>query len=217
MELVGTGTHIEVLPGAAQTAKFNAFTNVQIEGTSKAYTFGDGTGGSIASTTITGGRSSGAWFLGSEVLDFHHPIGDIIAHAALVPGSGLLTDNGTRTDIDLSGSLSDSFGITGLTTTPAAGFLYGKRGGIVTISIPTLNGTSNTTACTLTGIPAEVRPDASKVVPVRIQNNGTITMGIGTVDSSGVITLSPADGSGTFVGSGSKGVIATEISYQVKG
>lgn len=124
-----------------------------------------------------------------------------------------ISNAGTATCLDFSDDSGFTVGITGLTTTPTAQWRYQIATGIVTLYTQTLNGISNTTACTLTGLPPLIRPTNSQTVLITVQENGTIQSGKGVIDNSGVITLSSTVAGGAFTASGSKGFIGCVITY----
>jgi hypothetical protein len=67
---------------------------------------------------------------------------------------------------------------TGFTTTITGTAYYTKIGNAVSLSIPDLAGTSNSTSFTITGLPVELRPiNAFVMGGVRIYNNSTIYYG----------------------------------------
>jgi hypothetical protein len=130
----------------------------------------------------------------------------------------------TGTSLNLSGNLTaDSLvsskfytegsftatltGVSGSTTGTAYYVRIGKQ---VTLVLPTLLGTSNTTACTITGLPAALNPARNQWFQASIQDNSSIITtdlnGTGIIiQTSGVIQLY-FNGSTTFTSSGSKGI-----------
>lgn len=79
-----------------------------------------------------------------------------------------------------------------------------------TLTVPTtISGTSNTTAMTMTGLPAACSPSIAATVPVQVVDNGGSYIGLGQITaSSTTITFfidQPFTNSG-FTGSGTKGV-----------
>jgi len=128
-------------------------------------------------------------------------------------GTFTVSNAGTATDLTFVDDSTFSVGITGLTTTPTAQWRYQIANNIVTIFAQSLNGTSNTTACTLTGLPALIRPPTSQTVLITVQDNGTTQLGRGVISSAGVITLSSSVAGATFTASGGKGFIGCVITY----
>lgn len=104
--------------------------------------------------------------------------------------------------------------LTGCTTSPTSSVRYRKVGDVVTLDIPAITATSNSTAATLTGMPASIRPTASRSDIGIVTDNSANAIGRFVVDSGGTITLSIAAGT-AFTGSGTKGVQASTIVYTV--
>jgi len=106
--------------------------------------------------------------------------------------------------------------LTGCTTSPTGTITYMKIGSIVHCSMPTaLLGTSNSTACTITGAPAVIRPSSNTGnFAMQIQDNGTNSWGKGAMDTSGTIFLSLIN-TGNFTASGSKGLLSIEFTYRL--
>jgi hypothetical protein len=128
--------------------------------------------------------------------------------------TAVITDNSTTTRYDsLKGSYTGS--LTGCTTSPTGSISYTRQRDLVELSLPAISGTSNTTAATITGMPAQIRPATTRIVPVRIQDNGTVSFGLASIDSAGTITLSVGASAGAFTNTGTKGVAATTLSYQI--
>ena len=125
---------------------------------------------------------------------------------------GILYSN--ETEVAVTSNSFFTATLTGCTTSPTATFLYRKVNNIVTLwTDSNLTGTSNTTAMTITGVPAEIRPTTQKSVggcdltdnsiavigTAYIGTGGAITFGVSTVSGAKVIP-------GAFVNSGTKGV-----------
>lgn len=216
MELTTGGTHIIVSP-PTDVCQYASLVDVQMEGTRPAYAIGGASGSDVVkSLEIVRGRSAGSWIIGANCTQLRHITGDAVRHAALVPGSGLLTDNGVRTNIDLSGSLAFTGTLTGCTTSPTAGFSYSRYGRRVFIEVPTLVATSNTTACTITGMPAEIRPTTTRNRPVRVYDNSAAVSGMASIATSGVITLSNSlANSGSMTNGNDKGIMSGFIEFDL--
>jgi hypothetical protein len=99
------------------------------------------------------------------------------------------------------------------------GTAYATRvGDTVTLDLPTLSGTSNTTSKTYTGIPAVFRPASNKVNFTSVSNNGAAyAMGLYLVQPSGVVyfTTDPAGSSTSWTAAGTCGIQGPSISYTV--
>jgi hypothetical protein len=110
-------------------------------------------------------------------------------------------------------------GVSGSVTGTARYVLNGK---MVTLKIPTLTGTSNTTGCTITGLPAPLNPANTHFASVQeIRENGGYYPGVLGVSSSGTITPWFRTGAsgvlGTvFTASGTKGIETVTITYTLQ-
>jgi hypothetical protein len=102
---------------------------------------------------------------------------------------------------------------TGMTTSPTGTVKYSVVGNTVTLDIPSISGTSNSTAFTLTGGPADIRPAVDKDIVVRIQDNGVVALGFARIKTTGVIELSATVAGNVFTASGVKSVTPNSISY----
>lgn len=84
------------------------------------------------------------------------------------------------------------FSITGLTTTPQMTAKYARSGSVVVIYFPSISGVSNTTGCSLTGIPASITPKVDQgFSPILIQNNSVLGIGLARAKTDGTIDLRP--------------------------
>ncbi len=106
-------------------------------------------------------------------------------------------------------------GLTG-TTLPQNGTVYWQRStatGPITMLIPTLTGTSNTTAATLTGLPKGLWPTSEQALIVRTVDSGVFAIAFLTISTLGAITLYKTADSATFTNTGIKGVAETSVTY----
>jgi hypothetical protein len=102
---------------------------------------------------------------------------------------------------------------TGMTTSPTGTVKYSVIGNTVTLDIPAISGTSNTTAFTLTGAPAAIAPAADKDILIRITDNGTIALGFVRVKTTGVLEFYATVSGGAFTNSGTKAVNVSSVTY----
>lgn len=112
---------------------------------------------------------------------------------------------------------SDAFTttLTGCTTSPTASVVVYQQGNEVTLEFPDLLAVSNTTACTLTGLPTQYTPASDKGVVLITEDNTTAnTPNMCTIGSNGVITLR-AGATGAFTNSNNKGIKASSCRYRV--
>ena len=106
--------------------------------------------------------------------------------------------------------------LTGCTFVNSADVRYSVSAGVVVLDMPSLQGTSNTTAATLTTLPTHLRPRTAKTAIARVTDNGTTAFGLFSIATDGVITLRVnAAGSAVFTGSGVKGVQPCAVVYQL--
>jgi len=106
--------------------------------------------------------------------------------------------------------------MTGLTTSPTGSISAKRNGDTVTLSIPSISGTSNSTSCSITGMPTSFRPAAARQVNVTLIDNGGYEYGgVGVIGTNGVIALYPTPLLGSFTASGTKGITACQISYVI--
>lgn len=208
--IVGT-VHILVDSDGTHVAQFNQFTGNAIEGTIASYTLGDGAGtDQILGTFIDGGRGG--------LVTINSDATDTTAFLQVGPYPTTPVDNGSRTNLYREGNLSWSAGITGLTTSPTATFKYARKGDMALIWIQQLTGASNTTACTLTGLPAIITPKANtQTVLAPLFDNGVLALGAIAISTGGVITLSKGlGGAGNdFTAAGTKGISPIVLTYKV--
>jgi hypothetical protein len=95
---------------------------------------------------------------------------------------------------------------TGFTTTPTGTAYYTKIGDQVTLRIPDITGTSNTTAMTITGLPVGLRSNAAYTSYARVYNASTTYNGhlYGGQANTIEVYFDPAESA--FTASGVKGI-----------
>lgn len=114
-------------------------------------------------------------------------------------------------DASQAGSFTGT--LTGCTTSPTASIEYSVNGDVVTLEIPALTATSNTTACTVTGMPAAIRPGAAQdAIGITVDNSSSVVSRI-NIGTGGTLTLYTGT-SATFTGSGTKGINSCSFSYR---
>jgi hypothetical protein len=111
--------------------------------------------------------------------------------------------------------------LTGCTTSPTATVYYARTGKKIDLMLPILNATSNSTSCTITGMPTNIRPARQLMVPFKtgLMDNGlcmiSTVSSFALIQTSGVIafgrhltTNDPFSGRSTtfFTSSGPKGI-----------
>jgi hypothetical protein len=108
--------------------------------------------------------------------------------------------------------------LTGCTTSPTGTATWYRAGNIVTLLLPAISATSNTTSCTFTGLPAAIQPAtlAQQLCRIAFADNTTTTSDVSAsiAAGSGTITFIKGLLSTTFTSSGTKGVsLASAITY----
>lgn len=108
--------------------------------------------------------------------------------------------------------LQSGVALTGFAAPPSGRCLFTRSGRIASMSVfDPLTAVSNTTAMTLTGIPAEYRPAADVTVPCFVTNNGVFTAALATVTTGGGMTFLCASAvnnfaAANFTAAGNKGL-----------
>lgn len=112
--------------------------------------------------------------------------------------------------------------LTGVTTSVTGTARYTLNGKTVSLDMVNLLGTSNSTACTITGVPATIRPARNKDFSVNeIQDNGNKYPGMLRLASSGTFTLFflttvPGALGSTFTNANQKGLgMDTALAYNL--
>lgn len=105
--------------------------------------------------------------------------------------------------------------LSGCTTSPQvkASWQRGSLQSALTLSFPSLTGTSNTAAATITGLPTLLWPASAQTVLVHTIDNGTDAIAIAVVSVTGTITLYKSLTSAIFTTSGLKGLGPCCITY----
>ena len=103
--------------------------------------------------------------------------------------------------------------LTGTTTSPTGVVSVVKSGSMITMEIPSIVGTSNTTAATLTGVPSLYRPTTNRRMFFVVHNNSVKVLGMAYIKSDGVIEIYAGLSETAFTASGSKGAIQCSLSY----
>jgi len=131
------------------------------------------------------------------------------AHVYLTVGDNLLI---TGDEIAFNSSVGTFTGTLTGVTSGSGTVRYARNGDMVTLSFPTITGTSNSTAHTITGLPVELHPtNEQNCVGVTVDNS-TAAFGKVTVGTNGTITLHNGL-SATFSGTGDEGIDECNITY----
>ncbi len=106
--------------------------------------------------------------------------------------------------------------LTGVITSPQVKVSWQRATstGPITMTIPSVTGTSISNASYLTGLPTEFWPASLQIMMARIVNNGVVAAAVITFTTDGLVRLSPTPAGGAFTTSGEKGIGYTTITYQ---
>ena len=130
-----------------------------------------------------------------------------------------VTSSAAEINAGCTGNISGSYTATatGMATSETGTVYYRVVGNIVHLELQThITGVSTSTAFTLTGAPASIRPSSTSgrmVVPV--VNNGAGEIGFMTMSNGGVLTMGRSDTSTTWTSSGNKSANAFSVHYML--
>jgi hypothetical protein len=96
--------------------------------------------------------------------------------------------------------------LTGCTATVTGTASYSIYDNAVTLDVPGLSGTSDTTACAITGLPAAIQPVSNKRFFALTQDNGASSSVSIALLSGGTLSLATGTTPTTFTNSGTKGL-----------
>lgn len=134
------------------------------------------------------------------------------------PNLGNITATYTNSNADTTRLVrTDTGTLTGCTTAPTATLRSERVGNTVTIQIPSLQATSNTTACTMTGaVTSILRPARTQVCITRYVNNGVQATGLVVIDTGGTLQLTDFAGNAAFfTAAGTKGFDICTVTYSL--
>lgn len=132
--------------------------------------------------------------------------------AAPLPADLVSATNANRLFVGANYTGTFTGTLTGCTTSPTGSIRWSLNGDIVTLELPDILGTSNSTGATVTGLPAAIQPAASRNCILTSQNNSVDIISRADI-TLGTITLYNG-ASLTFTAAGGKGVRATTITYK---
>lgn len=129
--------------------------------------------------------------------------------------TGLVLGAGSKDFTKLVEEVTGDFTVTltGVTATVTGTARYVRNTNQVTLYIPLLEGTSNTTAATLTGMPSGIQPTRTQNVVCITKDNGVSAAALAQIPSTGIIALYKDVGGGSFTASGTKGIQAITLTY----
>jgi hypothetical protein len=108
---------------------------------------------------------------------------------------------------------------TGFTTSPTMLVHYVQNGNQVTLSFPSISGTSNSTALTLTGFPNGLQGVTNAVQSPLMPAEDNSALGVAAVWTiqnqigGSTVLVQPNNASGLWTASGTKGLFASSFSY----
>jgi hypothetical protein len=106
--------------------------------------------------------------------------------------------------------------LTGVTTTVSNLVQFNKVGSTVTLKFLTTRGTSNSTGCTITGLPSYLKPLKQQSVVMRLMDNDIELFGLATISEvDGTIVFSVGAGASPFTAAGQKGITSFTITYSL--
>ena len=108
--------------------------------------------------------------------------------------------------------------LTGCTTSPTGTARYEVNNGVATLTIPDMSGTSNSTSCTITGLPAALQTVNNQFgTPALILDNGTQSAEqVYVSGGTGTLVLRKNGSDTGFTNSGTKGVRGCTIVYRLR-
>jgi hypothetical protein len=112
--------------------------------------------------------------------------------------------------------------LTGCTTSPTVTVSYVRNGKSLSLNATVLTGTSNSTACTITGMPSHIWPANAKnnLVIGSVVDNGLDHIGLVSISTAGVWSLAFYSAAttltSTFTNPGTKGISAMSASFTLQ-
>lgn len=105
----------------------------------------------------------------------------------------------------------------GCTTSPTVNAQYSITGNLVTLTIPPISGTSNSTSFSLSGLPAFLQPlTTANVFTIRGTDNSATATNVGlNITTSSTIVLQNNDTTAGWTASGTKGINKSTVTYSL--
>lgn len=106
--------------------------------------------------------------------------------------------------------------LTGCASAPTQTMNWSRNGNAITLELPAnILGTSISTSCTLTGLPASLTPARAQVLWAAIEDNSVAQAGVVRVSGT-VLTFGTSVNPGaTFTAAGTKGILAFALTYNL--
>ena len=209
--------HIVVHDGDNDAVRHSLWDNHCV-GSIPSIIIGDDSGSArLSANSIRGGWYSGDITIG---VDADYTEIDIASSRYIGGGTGNvetnLINNSVTSIISILEDQPTTLTLTGCTTSPTGDITWSLNKGIVTLYLPTTQGTSNSTAATLGTLPSLISPTATRNQLWRLTDNSVAVLGLISISTAGVITLSnvPAGGSAMTNG-GTKGVLSGSLTYPI--
>lgn len=173
--------------------------------------------GLTAAATLGNGWMTGVYASGGAVIIDPNST-ELVNGASTVTvpkyGSGFLYCDGAAFYFVGTTAGSYTATLTGVSGTVNGTATWTMNGDAVVLCVPNLQGTSTTTAKTITGAPAGLFPAASKNVPILVSDaGGNNGLSYGTLATDGVITVQRASDGTAWTASGTATVNKFQISY----
>lgn len=179
-----------------------------------------------ASAPFTGGLTGEQLVIGTSA-NVPVSIGTSGVERIRLTGAGALSGYGATagTVVDMSPDTGSFTGtLTGMSGATSGTVTWSKMGQLVTITIASVTGTSNTTAMTMTGLPASLEPATQRqLVPINLIDGGSnvagyadITNGSTTVTFARIVAATGVYSPSGFTNSGSKGLSLASFTYSLK-
>jgi hypothetical protein len=106
--------------------------------------------------------------------------------------------------------------VTGVTTLVSDAVQFNKVGSTVTLKFKTMRGISNSTNCTVTGLPVYLRPIKQQTCIMRLMDNFIDQFGVATISEvDGTIVLGTGASGAGFTATGEKGTDSCTITYSL--
>ena len=201
--------------------------NASSGATSGLISTGDATGilalqtGASATTALTLSATQAATFAGTATFPTTIGVGNATPSASgagvSFPATASLSTNANTLDDYQEGTYTGT--LTGVTTTVTATITYVKTGGVVTLFIPSMSGTSNATTKTITGMPSILYPvtsNGNRRYPIEIINNNSAqVLSMGNLTNAGVMNIYINPNNDAWTATGACSIGATSITYTV--
>jgi hypothetical protein len=107
---------------------------------------------------------------------------------------------------------------TGLTTSPTLTVYYTRVGKLVSLTVPSIGGTSNSAGFSIDGLPAALRPARQNLVSISVTDNGVVqtTPGMLEIQNANNMNIYKNFAAANFTASGGKSLVYSFcVTYQL--